>query len=105
MGMTRSKRYGNWEGGRKYKEGGKGETTEKGKGSREMVRSSEVFKAVLERCKEHGGYKELKIRWEGEKREWLAAHESDTKKEVSVKEEPQEPMSTRSRIKEEDVGE
>lgn len=72
MGMTRSKRYANFKGGRKYD--AEGVEREKGvehEGKEEKEKCSQVFKGVLERCKAFEGYKKLRTEWEAEKREWV----------------------------------
>ncbi|KAH6723260.1 hypothetical protein DL95DRAFT_383512 [Leptodontidium sp. 2 PMI_412] len=80
MGMTRSKRYANYKGGRKYVNGkGKGVKNERSQGhdgKKEKEEASRIFKEVLERCKEHEGYQEIKKEFQKEQKEWV---ESESK--------------------------
>lgn len=73
MGMTRSKRYANFKGGRKYE--ANGDVKENGlehEGKEEKEKCSLIFKEVWERCKAFEGYKDLRMmEWEAEKREWV----------------------------------
>jgi Domain of unknown function (DUF4385) len=75
MGMTRSKRYANYIGGRKYVDGKeKGNMIEKSKehaGRKEKEEASELFREVWERCRSHEGYQEMKKRFLKEQKEWL----------------------------------
>lgn len=75
MGMTRSKRYANYKGGRKYVDAKeKGEKREKSKsheGKEEKEVVSGIFKEVWERCKSHEGYQEMKKVFLKEQKEWL----------------------------------
>lgn len=70
MGMTRAKRYANYEGGRKY-EGGKQRGKSEGhRGKEEKEEASAVFRGYWERCREHEGYGRLKEGFLREQREW-----------------------------------
>ena len=75
MGMTRSKRYANHKGGRKYVDGKeKGNLIEKSKGhagKEEKEEASRIFKRVWERCREQEGYAELKKEFLKEQKEWV----------------------------------
>lgn len=92
MGMTRAKRYANFQGGRKYdyvkkeeddggseSEGGKKEKRvqrEKGKdheGKQEKEMASDVFRGYWDMAREHEGYKALKEGWQREKKAWEKA--------------------------------
>jgi len=85
MGMTRSKRYANYKGGRKYVDGKeKGNTIEKSEGHEgkaEKEEASRIFREVWERCRVHEGYLELKKEFLREQKEWLKT-ESQVKFEV-----------------------
>ena len=74
MGMTRSKRYANYKGGRKYVDGKeKGNAIEKSvghAGQEDKEEASKVFRAVWERCRDHKGYAVLKVRFLAEQKEW-----------------------------------
>jgi hypothetical protein len=87
MGMTRSKRYANFKGGRKYVDGKeKGNMIKKSKGHdgrEEKKEASRIFKEVWEKCRNHEGYLEMKKEFLREQKEWLRA-------EASVKHEDQE---------------
>lgn len=80
MGMTRSKRYANYKGGRKYvdgkEKGVKNERSQGHEGKAEKEEASRIFKEVWERCKDHEGYQELKKQFQKEQKEW---EESETK--------------------------
>ena len=77
MGMTRARRYANHKGGRKY--GDDGKVLEKWDGEdvdgkrREKEEASEVFKEYWRRCTSCEAYKELKVEWGRDKKEWLKA--------------------------------
>ncbi len=79
MGMTRAKRYANYKGGRKYVDGKEnGRKIEKSmghKGKYEKEQASLVFKKVLEDCKAHEGYQELKKEFLKKQKEWMGANE------------------------------
>ena len=78
MGMTRSKRYANHKGGRKYDQDGKqlpkwsGDDID-GK-RREKEEASNIFKSYWKRCTVHEGYLRLKQDWMKSKAEFAAAH-------------------------------
>lgn len=82
MGMTRSKRYANYKGGRKYVDGKeKGNLIEKSKGHdgrEEKEEVSRIFREVWERCRGHERYLEMKKEFLKEQREWV-------KTEIQVK--------------------
>jgi hypothetical protein len=75
MGMTRSKRYANYKGGRKYVDGKeKGHVIAKSQGHEgrdEKEEASRIFRDVWERCKGHEGYQKLKREFQREQKEWL----------------------------------
>jgi hypothetical protein len=85
MGMTRSKRYANYKGGKKYVDGKeKGNVIEKSKGhegkeDKEVV--SGIFKEVWERSKKHEGYQEMKKVFLKEQKEWLEMERTRVKEE------------------------
>ncbi|QDS73171.1 hypothetical protein FKW77_002228 [Venturia effusa] len=71
MGMTRSKRYANHAGGKKYdanhKELAKSDSH---KDHDEKLAASEIFKEVWQRCKEHEGYQRMKEEFLKEQKVW-----------------------------------
>lgn len=75
MGMTRSKRYANYKGGRKYvygkEEGVQNEKSRGHDGKKEKEEASQIFREVWERCKEHEGYQEMKKDFLREQKEWI----------------------------------
>jgi hypothetical protein len=73
MGYTRSKRYANHAGGRKYKKGTREELaqSEGHAGKQEKEEASQVFRAVWERCKAHEGYQRRKEAFLKEQKEWM----------------------------------
>ncbi|KAE8450392.1 hypothetical protein EG329_006466 [Mollisiaceae sp. DMI_Dod_QoI] len=75
MGMTRSKRYANYKGGKKYVDGReKGDMIEKSKdhrGREEKEEASRIFREVWERCKAHEGYQEMKKVFLKEQKKWV----------------------------------
>ncbi|OWP02161.1 hypothetical protein B2J93_3593 [Marssonina coronariae] len=81
MGMTRSKRYANYKGGRKYVDGKeKGMKNEKSTGhdgKKEKEEASQIFREVWERCKDHEGYQRLKKDFLQEQKKWLLKHEAE----------------------------
>lgn len=80
MGMTRSKRYANHKGGRKYdKEGKELEKSKAHKGRDEKHQASQVFREVWERCKAHEGYQVKKEAFLKEQREWERERKVRTK--------------------------
>ena len=97
MGMTRSKRYANYKGGRKYVDGKeRGNAIEKSKehaGKEEKEEASRLFRMVWERCRDHEGYAVLKKRFLEEQKEWA---EENIEGKVEV--EPQTKVS-RKRVK------
>ena len=97
MGMTRSERYANYKGGRKYvdgKERGNMIESESHKGKGEKEESSKVFRAVWETCKAHEGYARLKAEFLAEQKAWEREHVK-----VGVNEEEVKPWMRRSRTK------
>jgi len=89
MGMTRSKRYANYKGGKKYVKGKDGEKVqgEKSKGhegKEEKEEASRIFKEVWERCKAHEGYNELKKEFLREQKEWDELQKDEVIKEEST---------------------
>ena len=95
MGMTRSKRYANYKGGRKYVRGKeKGEVIEKSQGHEgreEKEEASRIFRGVWERCRGHAGYQELKKEFLTEQKAWLELEK------LSIKPEPSEGGATLSK--------
>jgi len=81
MGMTRSKRYANYKGGRKYADGKekgvKNERSRGHEGREEKEEASRVFREVWERCKAHEGYQELKKEFQREQKEWIKSEPKD----------------------------
>lgn len=72
MGMTRSKRYANHAGGRKYDKA-TGEELEKSKGHKgmeEKLEASAIFREVWEKAKADERYLELKQKFQKEQKEW-----------------------------------
>jgi hypothetical protein len=108
MGTTRSKRYANYKGGRKYVDGrGKGNMIEKSKGhdgKKEKEQASGVFKEVWERCRNHQGYQEMKKEFLREQKEWLKT-EGRVKPEQDQEVERMPKKRNNSRIKVEDADE
>lgn len=96
MGMTRSKRYANYKGGRKYVDGKeKGNVIKKSEahsGKEEKEEVSRLFRAVWERCRSHEGYANLKERFLAEQKEWDREH-------VKVEDGEEVKPQTRSRRK------
>ena len=82
MGYTRSRRYANHAGGRKYKKGseessgGKKELprSEDHKGKKEKEASAGVFKEYWERCKAHEGYQTKKQAFQTELKDWIKSN-------------------------------
>ncbi|TID25634.1 Nitrogen permease reactivator protein [Venturia nashicola] len=72
MGMTRSKRYANHAGGKKYDPSNHTElaksTTHADHSSK--LEASEIFKEVWQRCKEHEDYRRLKEEFLSEQKLW-----------------------------------
>ncbi|KAJ8060149.1 hypothetical protein OCU04_010498 [Sclerotinia nivalis] len=104
MGMTRSKRYANHKGGRKYDIGKDGQKVEMEKsqgheGQEDKLIASEKFKETLERCKEHEGYKILRERYQRELKDWIRVHGEETPKD-----DVQEQSEIGKYIRQEDVG-
>ncbi|MBJ7450298.1 MAG: DUF4385 domain-containing protein [Parachlamydiales bacterium] len=62
MGFTRSRRYANYKGGRKYRPHSD-ETYEKGSGDPIKVKSASIYFAAWKKAEEHPLYKEQKIEW------------------------------------------
>ena len=81
MGMTRARRYANHKGGRKYdrserevlRDGGSRRELAKSQGHEgmeEKAEASEVFKRGWEACRADEGYRELKVAFLKEQKEW-----------------------------------
>jgi Domain of unknown function (DUF4385) len=84
MGMTRSKRYANYQGGRKYVDGKeKGNVIAKSQGheGRDEEEASRIFRDVWERGKSHEGYQRLKKEFQRVQKEWLQIEEDFIKPE------------------------
>ncbi|KAG8627983.1 hypothetical protein KVT40_003856 [Elsinoe batatas] len=84
MGMTRSKRYANHKGGRKYEatvgEDGKRKQLPKSddhKDKEEKEEASRIFKEVWQSCKADETYIDLKEKFQAEQKEWKKAHKAD----------------------------
>ena len=73
MGMTRAKRYANYQGGRKYNS--KGEVKEKNEhaGRAEKEEASNIFRSVWQRCKTHQGYASKREAFLAEQKIWNQA--------------------------------
>ncbi|TVY37337.1 hypothetical protein LOCC1_G006915 [Lachnellula occidentalis] len=114
MGMTRAKRYANYEGGRKYMyaAGEEGKESVKVKVQREKSEghvgkegkeeASGVFRGYWGRCREHEGYQRLKREFLKEQKEW----EDLEKRKVKVKEDEvkiEDDSDDEVKIKEEEV--
>ncbi|ETN41994.1 uncharacterized protein HMPREF1541_03933 [Cyphellophora europaea CBS 101466] len=105
MGMTRARRYANYRGGRKY-DAESGEKKTKWEGGDDAQRAartekeeaSELFKGHWRWCIEHEGYKELKERWQLQKKEWDRGHGIKGGKEQST------PTPKEEREVDDDVG-
>ncbi|CAJ2505509.1 Uu.00g129030.m01.CDS01 [Anthostomella pinea] len=72
MGMTRSKRYANHAGGRKYRKGTREELPKSAahKDKQEKEAASQIFREVWERCKAHEGYQRGKEEFLKQQAEW-----------------------------------
>lgn len=108
MGMTRAKRYANYEGGRKYVDGQeKGNVIEKSKGHdgrEEKEEASRIFREVWERCRSHEGYLEMKKEFVKEQKEWMKT-EGRVKLEETQELKNLPTRSNNDRIKVEDADE
>lgn len=70
--MTRSKRYANHAGGKKYdKDHNEIAKSTSHKDHQEKLEASEIFKAVWQRCKGHEGYQRLKEEFLKEQKVWM----------------------------------
>jgi hypothetical protein len=91
MGMTRAKRYANYQGGRKFVDGkANGRKIEKSAGHKdkeEKEKASLVFRETWEKCKAHEGYQKLKDQFLREQKAW---ERSMKKGEESLKVEEEE---------------
>lgn len=111
MGMTRSKRYANHKGGRKYDVGKNGERVERDKsqgheGQEDKLVASGIFKGTWQRCREHEGYKALKEKYQKELKYWIQVHGEDSlKEETGYKVESQNQRGEEKCIKQENGGE
>ncbi len=80
MGMTRSRRYANHRGGRKYGKDGKvlpKWTEEDVSGQREeKEEASKIFKEYWQRCTRDESYRVLKDAWSAEKKAWERSGQS-----------------------------
>ncbi|KAK0385124.1 hypothetical protein NLU13_7602 [Sarocladium strictum] len=81
MGYTRSKRYANHAGGRKYKRSdGEKERkqelprSEDHKGKKEKEAAAEVFREYWDKCKAHEGYQLKKEAFQKEQKDWHKAN-------------------------------
>ncbi|GAA5985740.1 hypothetical protein JCM10908_007092 [Rhodotorula pacifica] len=72
MGMTRSTRYANRAGGRKYSptDGSLLPKSTNHPGAAAKLESARIFREAWEEVKEREGYKRLRKEWEGEKKQW-----------------------------------
>lgn len=81
MGMTRSKRYANYAGGRKYKKSTAKEElprSEAHKGKSEKEQASLIFREYWEKCRLHEGYQKRKKTFLQEQKEWDRSRKSAT---------------------------
>ncbi|KAF5872833.1 putative cytoplasmic protein [Botrytis fragariae] len=107
MGMTRSKRYANHKGGRKYDIGkdGQKEEIEKSQGhegQEDKLIASGIFKEMWERCRGHEGYKALKEMFQKELKDWISVHgEKKRNEQEGLKVKEQEQSEERKYIKQE----
>ncbi|BGO95816.1 hypothetical protein NBRC10512_001655 [Rhodotorula toruloides] len=76
MGMTRSMRYANRAGGRKYsaEDGSLLPKPSDHPGAKDKLASAAIFREVWERVKSRERYADLRKEWEKEKKEWLKSH-------------------------------
>ncbi|ESZ97373.1 hypothetical protein SBOR_2257 [Sclerotinia borealis F-4128] len=108
MGMTRSKRYANHKGGRKYDIGKDGEEVEIEKsqgheGQEDKLIASGIFKETWERCRKHEGYKILKGRYQKELKDWIQGQgEEKSKDKRDYKVEIQKQSEDTENIKDEE---
>ncbi|KAF7923389.1 uncharacterized protein EAE97_010827 [Botrytis byssoidea] len=84
MGMTRSKRYANHKGGRKYDIGKDGvkveiQKSQGHKGQEDKLIASGIFKEMWERCRGHEGYKVLKEKFQKELKDRISVHGEKTR--------------------------
>ncbi|KAL1651893.1 hypothetical protein SLS58_000016 [Diplodia intermedia] len=72
MGMTRSKRYANHAGGRKYDKSSGAELPKSSthEGAKDKLEASEIFREAWNRCRAHEGYQHKKERFMKEQKEW-----------------------------------
>lgn len=81
--MTRSKRYANHAGGKKYNAANHDElpksTAHKDHSSK--LEASEIFKTVWQRCKEHEGYQRMKEEFLKEQKAWEKGGKGERKAE------------------------
>ncbi|GAA5881614.1 hypothetical protein JCM3774_006495 [Rhodotorula dairenensis] len=90
MGMTRSTRYANRAGGRKYDEAGALlPKTSDHPGAAAKLESANIFREAWERVKQREEYKQLRTEWELEKKRWEKAGRPGLKEEEEEEEEPQ----------------
>lgn len=61
MGFTRSRRYANYKGGKKYKSDG--ETYEKGRGDPLKIESASIYFDMWKKAENHSQYQEMKKAW------------------------------------------
>jgi hypothetical protein len=109
MGMTRSKRYANYKGGRKYVDGKeRGTMIEKSKGhegKEEKEEASRIFSEVWERCRVHEGYLDLKKEFLKEQKEWLKTEgrvKSEVEQEVEGRPKREHDSGTKAKDMEEE---
>lgn len=98
MGMTRSKRYANHKGGRKYERseregGGRGKSKQLAKseghaGKEEKEQVSEIFREYWMRCKEHEGYQAKKEAFLEEQKLWDKQQKRQAPKQASPEAKP-----------------
>ncbi len=62
MGFTRSRRYANYKGGRKYRNE-EGDTFEKGSGDPQKIESAQIFYDAWQKAEENKHYQLLKTKW------------------------------------------
>lgn len=73
MGMTRAKRYANYQGGRKYDAKGKVKEKKEHAGRAEKEEASNIFRSFWQRCKTHQGYATKREAFLAEQKIWNQA--------------------------------
>lgn len=103
MGMTRAKRYANYQGGRKYADGKQKDKSEGHKGKEEKKEASAIFREYWETCKAHEGYGMLKEDFSKEQKEWDRIEKDRVKiegqEEVKIEENEEVELPAKKRRK------